>query len=459
MPNRYEDQDYPKYYERSDRYNSRSNQDRFDQNQQRNRSGSGRENSQGGSTDYDRDEQSGFYGSSNDQNYRSQGRGGQKSGSTDRGYDDFASSSRPSSGGFGQRKSSDQGDYTLYGYDRDTRYADRTGDQGGYGERTEDYDRNYGYSGGGGNYARSYDRDQQDREHGGSSRYYGNQSGGSSSYNQPNRQGFYGQGGNYTGSSESGFDYTNRARNEQDERNWINKTTDELASWFGDEEAARRRQRDARESNYNQFQNREQGGHRGRGPKSYRRSDERIKEDINDRLTDYAYLDASDIEVEVSNGEAILTGTVDSRYAKRMAEDIAENVSGVAHIENRLRIKQQGEHSFQNQAGFSSSSAAAKSTHSEGTYGSREDLATNYSQNSTGTSATGATTGESQTAEIASSTAGTSSNNLTTGKTNSGTMAAGAAGGASSTTNDSSTESGSTGALGSTGSAANKRQR
>jgi len=85
----------------------------------------------------------------------------------------------------------------------------------------------------------------------------------------------------------------------------------------------------------------EQRAHRrGRGPKGYRRSDERIREDVNDRLGDDYYIDASDIEVMVSNTEVTLTGTVPTRNDKRRAEDIAESVSGVTNVENRLRVKQ-----------------------------------------------------------------------------------------------------------------------
>ena len=79
-----------------------------------------------------------------------------------------------------------------------------------------------------------------------------------------------------------------------------------------------------------------------RGPKGYCRSDERIREDVNDRLGDDYYIDASDIEVQVSNTEVTLTGTVQNRTDKRRAEDIAESVSGVSNVENRLRIKQSG---------------------------------------------------------------------------------------------------------------------
>jgi hypothetical protein len=77
---------------------------------------------------------------------------------------------------------------------------------------------------------------------------------------------------------------------------------------------------------------------RGRGPKNYKRSDSRIREDINDMLTDDRFLDATNIEVEVNDGEVILTGTIESKAAKRRAEDLAELISGVKHLENRLRI-------------------------------------------------------------------------------------------------------------------------
>jgi hypothetical protein len=82
------------------------------------------------------------------------------------------------------------------------------------------------------------------------------------------------------------------------------------------------------------------GPHRGRGPRGYQRSDERIREDVSDRLTEDPHIDASDVEVAVQGGEVTLSGHVDSRSAKRHAEDIAESVSGVAHVQNNLRVRQ-----------------------------------------------------------------------------------------------------------------------
>lgn len=77
--------------------------------------------------------------------------------------------------------------------------------------------------------------------------------------------------------------------------------------------------------------------HRGRGPKDYKRSDERIREDVNDRLTEDHFLDASGISVSVKDGEVTLSGSVETKRGKRRAEDIADSVSGVSHVQNNLR--------------------------------------------------------------------------------------------------------------------------
>lgn len=76
----------------------------------------------------------------------------------------------------------------------------------------------------------------------------------------------------------------------------------------------------------------------GRGPRGYRRSNERIFEDVCDRLTQHGRIDASDIEVEVEDGEVTLKGTVNDRQTKRMAEKVAESITGVVDVHNRLRI-------------------------------------------------------------------------------------------------------------------------
>ncbi|MBE1529493.1 hypothetical protein GGC65_003949 [Sphingopyxis sp. OAS728] len=104
-------------------------------------------------------------------------------------------------------------------------------------------------------------------------------------------------------------------------RSFFDRAGDEFMSWLGDRDARRRREKD----------------HRGRGPKNYTRADERIREDVNDRLTEDIWVDASEIEVSVLNGEVTLAGTVEDRRSKRRAEDCAEDVVGVRHVQNNLR--------------------------------------------------------------------------------------------------------------------------
>lgn len=77
----------------------------------------------------------------------------------------------------------------------------------------------------------------------------------------------------------------------------------------------------------------------GRGPRGYRRSDERILEDVNDRLTDHPAIDASDVVVDVRECEVVLTGMVDSREQRRLAEDVAECVSGVRDVSNHIKVR------------------------------------------------------------------------------------------------------------------------
>jgi osmotically-inducible protein OsmY len=185
-----------------------------------------------------------------------------------------------------------------------------------YRSRTEygDYDRDYG---------RGYAGSRLERSSG-----YG--LGTRTDYTREERGGWGGgldYGGNDYGRSEYGRS-SGGARGGED-RHWLDKAGDEVQSWFGDRDAERRRQRD----------HMRHGEHRGRGPSGYRRSDERIREDVNDRLSDDSWLDASGIEVAVHSGEVTLTGMVHDRRDKRHAEDLVEHVSGVQHVQNNLRLK------------------------------------------------------------------------------------------------------------------------
>jgi len=82
----------------------------------------------------------------------------------------------------------------------------------------------------------------------------------------------------------------------------------------------------------------------GKGPKGYRRSDERIRDDVSEHLTHHGGIDASEIEVAVKDGEVTLTGTVDTQAEQRDAEAVAAQCSWVTGVHNGLRVSPGGSH-------------------------------------------------------------------------------------------------------------------
>jgi len=245
------------------------------------------------------------------------------------------------------------------GYERgEGRYRDTTGG-GSYSQRS--------------NYPGKY---RSSERYGQGGRSYGEYGGGS--YGE-GRQ--YGQGREWEGRRDyegrGGYEGRDQYR-EGEERGWWDRFSDTVASWFGDEEAERRLQRER--------------PYQGRGPKGYRRSDDRIKEDVNDRLSE-GYLDATEVEVSVTGGEVVLSGTVNTRYDKRRAEAIAENVSGVTNVENRLRVRdrQQYGSTYGTSQGTSSMGAATGTTGTTGT--STTGAGTTGTTGTTGTGTETGTTG------------------------------------------------------------------
>jgi osmotically-inducible protein OsmY len=147
---------------------------------------------------------------------------------------------------------------------------------------------------------------------------------GTDRYGTADRYGTDRYGSGAYGSDDRGSADRYRNRGDQGEqRGFMERAGDEVASWFGDERASQRREMDQ---------------HRGKGPKGYQRSDTRIEEDINDRLSDDPVLDASNITVTVKEAEVTLDGFVSSRWDKRRAEDLVDDISGVRHVQNNLRI-------------------------------------------------------------------------------------------------------------------------
>ncbi|MGN6603939.1 MAG: BON domain-containing protein [Ginsengibacter sp.] len=197
-------------------------------------------------------------------------------------------------------------------------------------ERYNDYNRNYtNDSNRNDNYGsyRDYDR-MNDNYMGRNNDYYSRLGNNYDRYNSyDNRYDNWRRNDRFNSYDNRNNDWRNNDRNDRD---WWDKTKDEVASWFGDDDAERRRRRDEMRN----------GQHRGKGPKNYTRSEERIREDVSDQLTDDSWLDASGIEVSVKNGDVTLSGEVDSKYAKHRAEDLAEDVTGVKNVQNNLRVRE-----------------------------------------------------------------------------------------------------------------------
>lgn len=111
----------------------------------------------------------------------------------------------------------------------------------------------------------------------------------------------------------------------RDDRTWMERTGERMRAWMNDDD------------------DRQRGGmfgqHRGKGPKGWKRSSERIREDVCERLADDPMLDASEIEVAVQDNEVTLSGTVTEREDKRRAERLVEQCSGVEHVQNNLRVQ------------------------------------------------------------------------------------------------------------------------
>ena len=91
--------------------------------------------------------------------------------------------------------------------------------------------------------------------------------------------------------------------------------------------------------NPNPLLEKKHGPHRWRKAKEYViRSDERIRNEVCERLTHHPLIDATMLDVHVKDGDVSLTGDVLDRRMKQMVEDVVDEVHGVKEIHNRLRI-------------------------------------------------------------------------------------------------------------------------
>lgn len=76
----------------------------------------------------------------------------------------------------------------------------------------------------------------------------------------------------------------------------------------------------------------------GHGPKNFKRSDDRIYQEVCDALMKDREVDASTIGVKVQAGTVFLSGKVKSRQVKKLAERVIEDLPGVKDVRNELTI-------------------------------------------------------------------------------------------------------------------------
>jgi osmotically-inducible protein OsmY len=281
------------------------------------RSGSGRswdDDDNRSSRDWERD-----YGQGSDSDEGSQGRQygqrrdtSEESGSTGRyaGYGNFG-----------------QGDYNRRNTGQD-RYGQSGYGQGGYGQRGG-YDQGGGY--GQGNYGQSnYSYGQPS---------YGQDFGSSGTSN-------YGRSNFGSGQSERGSEYSRTGSS-----SGVGYRGYGGEGSYGSQGGWREPSGEGQQ--YGSSSGSSQGQHRGKGPKNYQRSDERVKEMLCERLHDDPEIDASEVTVSVQGGKITLEGTVDSRRTKNAIEDVAEQM-GSQDVQNNLRVQKAGERSGMETGGKSS---------------------------------------------------------------------------------------------------------
>jgi osmotically-inducible protein OsmY len=152
---------------------------------------------------------------------------------------------------------------------------------------------------------------------------------------------------------------SDRMSSDRDGRNFQESRSDwEHSSEYRDRDSAGRfTSGNTAGSNSRSTQSR--GQHAGKGPKGYQKSDQRLQEEISEIFTQHSELDASEIEIKVQHGEITLSGTVDDRESKRLAEDLAEACSGVKEVHNQIRVNRG------NSAGNSGSHSKGKEERSE----------------------------------------------------------------------------------------------
>jgi hypothetical protein len=318
----------------------------------------------GGREGADRDRDQDRWGASGRDRNEQRGSGGQGYGSQNSDFErgggregsDYGRSER-----YGAGRNYGESDYGSRDYEGQRRYLG-----GGRDEWSNDQRGAESEYGGGRSYGGSGQRSFNDRWE----ESYGRGGGSRGSYGQS-----YGQtsGQNYGRGSGSGSGQNFGGRNYGEERLGQPDTVG-YASLYGQEgqrgSSSRYQRNEFEPVGYaGRMSELEAGGpHRGRGPRGYRRSDDRIREDACECLTHDSWIDASSIDVAVKDCEITLSGTVTSREEKRRAEDLVERLSGVKDVTNNIRVVSEGSSAGQGRQSTSSTqSSGAQSGTQSGT--------------------------------------------------------------------------------------------
>jgi osmotically-inducible protein OsmY len=79
--------------------------------------------------------------------------------------------------------------------------------------------------------------------------------------------------------------------------------------------------------------------HQGKGPRGWSLRDDRVIEEVSDRLMDDRLLDARHIEVSANAGVVTLEGDVPGASDVAHAEMLVRQAPGVNQVVNRLRVE------------------------------------------------------------------------------------------------------------------------
>jgi osmotically-inducible protein OsmY len=150
---------------------------------------------------------------------------------------------------------------------------------------------------------------------------------------------YYPSSGTYGSSSASGtYGPSPSYRGERSDRDYRGSYDDSPSIYRESRPGARPYQQASGQAGQDRYRYEEQL-RRGRPPRTYKRSDDRIHDEICELVARDSDVDASEVDVKVESGEVTFTGTIEDRRSKRELEDIAERVFGVVDIHNNVRVR------------------------------------------------------------------------------------------------------------------------